>query len=294
MERMSDYLVAAGRLKAPKPPLDYTYTDPVAAVDPALVKVAGTLPALTMAGRPDRRGADRRGLHRRTTTSPGSRRPAGADAARRRRARVDARARTSRDRFGVPDATDDVDAALARARRRRGRRRDAGRHARGDRARGRARRQGDPAAEADGGQRRRPAGASSTWRARTACDLQVSFMHRFFDEVVEARRLLREGAIGRVLSARLRNATPGPDWGDWFFRADDVSRRRRVAARRARHRPRRAPARPHPHGRARERAPPARCAGSPDGRDRARSRTPTRAAPPTNWTMARWSRTRCR
>jgi predicted dehydrogenase len=53
-------------------------------------------------------------------------------------------------------------------------------------------------------------------------DLQVSFMHRFFDEVVEARRWLGEGAIGRVLSARVRNATPGPDWGDWFFRKASV------------------------------------------------------------------------
>ena len=53
-------------------------------------------------------------------------------------------------------------------------------------------------------------------------DLQVSFMHRFFDEVVEARRWLAEGAIGRVLTARIRNATPGPDWGDWFFRKASV------------------------------------------------------------------------
>lgn len=58
--------------------------------------------------------------------------------------------------------------------------------------------------------------------ARAQVDLQVSFMHRFFDEVVEARRLLREGALGRVLSARVRNATPGPDWDDWFFRAVNV------------------------------------------------------------------------
>lgn len=41
MERLSEYLVATGRLKAPKSPLDYTYTDPTAAVDPALVKVPG-------------------------------------------------------------------------------------------------------------------------------------------------------------------------------------------------------------------------------------------------------------
>lgn len=54
--------------------------------------------------------------------------------------------------------------------------------------------------------------------ATRGVDLQVSFMHRFFDEVVEARRWLDEGTIGRVLSARVRNATPGPDWSDWFFR----------------------------------------------------------------------------
>jgi predicted dehydrogenase len=54
--------------------------------------------------------------------------------------------------------------------------------------------------------------------AREGVDLQVSFMHRFFEEVVQAREWLREGVIGRVLGARMRNATPGPDWGDWFFR----------------------------------------------------------------------------
>jgi predicted dehydrogenase len=49
-------------------------------------------------------------------------------------------------------------------------------------------------------------------------DLQVSFMHRFFDEVMAARRWLDEGLAGRVLAARIRNATPGPDWGAWFYR----------------------------------------------------------------------------
>lgn len=58
----------------------------------------------------------------------------------------------------------------------------------------------------------------------SACgiDLQVSFMHRYFDEVVAARRWLEEGLIGRVLTARIRNATPGPDWGAWFFRKASV------------------------------------------------------------------------
>ena len=48
-------------------------------------------------------------------------------------------------------------------------------------------------------------------------DLQVSFMHRYFEEVQQARELLGAGAIGPVQSIRIRNATPGPDWGDWFF-----------------------------------------------------------------------------
>ena len=48
-------------------------------------------------------------------------------------------------------------------------------------------------------------------------DLQVSFMHRYFEEVEWARKGLADGLIGRVHSLRVRNATPGPDWGDWFF-----------------------------------------------------------------------------
>ena len=47
--------------------------------------------------------------------------------------------------------------------------------------------------------------------------LQVSFMHRYFEEVVLARQLLADGAIGRPYSMRMRNATPGPDWGTWFY-----------------------------------------------------------------------------
>jgi ABC-type nitrate/sulfonate/bicarbonate transport system substrate-binding protein len=45
MERLTEFLVASGRLKSPKHPLDYTYTDPVAAVDPSLVKVPGRFKA---------------------------------------------------------------------------------------------------------------------------------------------------------------------------------------------------------------------------------------------------------
>lgn len=47
--------------------------------------------------------------------------------------------------------------------------------------------------------------------------LQVSFMHRHFEEVVMARQWLADGAIGRPYMMRMRNATPGPDWGHWFY-----------------------------------------------------------------------------
>lgn len=59
--------------------------------------------------------------------------------------------------------------------------------------------------------------------ARSAgVDLQVSFMHRYFEEVEAARKLIGSGAIGTVTSARMRNATPGPDWADWFFKRQRV------------------------------------------------------------------------
>ena len=41
MESMSGYLVASGRLRSPKHPLDYTFSDPVAAADPSLVRTPG-------------------------------------------------------------------------------------------------------------------------------------------------------------------------------------------------------------------------------------------------------------
>jgi predicted dehydrogenase len=59
--------------------------------------------------------------------------------------------------------------------------------------------------------------------AAASCDLQVSFMHRYFDEFVAARALVAAGAVGTVRSIRLRNATPGPDWADWFFDPARVS-----------------------------------------------------------------------
>ena len=58
---------------------------------------------------------------------------------------------------------------------------------------------------------------------RAGIDLQVSFMHRHFEEMQLARTLLREHAIGTVHTVRVRNATPGPHWGDWFFDAANVA-----------------------------------------------------------------------
>ena len=57
---------------------------------------------------------------------------------------------------------------------------------------------------------------------RAHVDLQVSFMHRFFEEVLQARAWLAEGVIGPIHSVRIRNATPGPDWGDWFYAKERV------------------------------------------------------------------------
>jgi UDP-N-acetyl-2-amino-2-deoxyglucuronate dehydrogenase len=52
----------------------------------------------------------------------------------------------------------------------------------------------------------------------------TSYMHRHFPETATWRAMmLAEGeasavsAFGPVLSVRIRNATSGPDWGDWFY-----------------------------------------------------------------------------
>lgn len=57
---------------------------------------------------------------------------------------------------------------------------------------------------------------------RAGIALSVSFMHRYFEEVIHVRELLAEKRLGSVLSVRMRNATPGPDWGDWFFSRERV------------------------------------------------------------------------
>jgi predicted dehydrogenase len=52
--------------------------------------------------------------------------------------------------------------------------------------------------------------------------LYVSYMHRYFDEVVKLRELLAEAVLGRVHSIRQRNATPGAAWAAWFYSKEKV------------------------------------------------------------------------
>ncbi len=59
--------------------------------------------------------------------------------------------------------------------------------------------------------------------AAAKVDLQVSFMHRYFEEFRMAKMLVAAGEIGGVTSVRIRNATPGPDWADWFFKKSRVA-----------------------------------------------------------------------
>ena len=130
-------------------------------------------------------------------------------------------ARSLAQRFGVPDSTTDVAATLAR------RDIDAVVIATPDETHeplavaaaqaGKSILLQKPMATSVDGAERIVAAAS-----RHGVDLQVSFMHRFFDEVEEARRRLSNGLVGRVLAARIRNATPGPDWQAWFFRKASV------------------------------------------------------------------------
>lgn len=49
----------------------------------------------------------------------------------------------------------------------------------------------------------------------------VSWMHRYFEEVVKVRELLAEGVLGRIYSIRQRNATPGAPLA-WFYSKEKV------------------------------------------------------------------------
>ncbi len=57
---------------------------------------------------------------------------------------------------------------------------------------------------------------------RNRVSLSVSFMHRYLDEVVRTQQLLADPSYGPVQAIRIRNATPGADWNDWFFSRDFV------------------------------------------------------------------------
>jgi predicted dehydrogenase len=57
----------------------------------------------------------------------------------------------------------------------------------------------------------------------SAAPLTVSFMHRYFPEVGWLKQVLAEGSLGPIHMVRMRNATPGADWNDWFYTADHVA-----------------------------------------------------------------------
>jgi predicted dehydrogenase len=60
-------------------------------------------------------------------------------------------------------------------------------------------------------------------QSRCGTPLTVSFMHRYFPEVRWLRDLMRGGELGPVHSVRIRNATPGADWNDWFYAEGQVA-----------------------------------------------------------------------
>lgn len=52
--------------------------------------------------------------------------------------------------------------------------------------------------------------------------LVPSFMHRFLPEVLRAKDYIDQGILGRVHTVRIRNATPGASWADWFYHREKV------------------------------------------------------------------------
>jgi predicted dehydrogenase len=57
----------------------------------------------------------------------------------------------------------------------------------------------------------------------SGASLTTSFMHRYFPEVRWLRARIAERAFGPIHFVRIRNATPGADWADWFFRPEQVA-----------------------------------------------------------------------
>jgi predicted dehydrogenase len=58
---------------------------------------------------------------------------------------------------------------------------------------------------------------------RNNVQLYVSFMHRYMEEIEELQNLLQAGALGQIYTVRMRNATPGANWGRWFYSKENVS-----------------------------------------------------------------------
>ena len=51
---------------------------------------------------------------------------------------------------------------------------------------------------------------------RAEVNFQVSYMHRYFEEVVYVRDLIKSGKFGAIHTVRMRNATSGPIW-PWYY-----------------------------------------------------------------------------
>ena len=197
---------------------------PLAAVDPALVKVAGPLQGVSaMRRRRSRRRRCSAPASSPSTTSPGSRRRAARRARRRRRARARAREarREALRRAGGRRPTGarrstarDVEAVVDR---------DARRHARDDRRAPRRRRARRSCCRsrwpaASRGCRAHHRGRGDA-RRRPAGQLHASLFRGGRQARAPGSTRARSAACSR---ARIRNATPGPDWGDWFFRTRRV------------------------------------------------------------------------
>lgn len=58
---------------------------------------------------------------------------------------------------------------------------------------------------------------------QSGCKLTVSFMHRYFPEITWLKQVLAGQTYGPVHFVRMRNATPGADWGDWFYNPANVA-----------------------------------------------------------------------
>jgi predicted dehydrogenase len=57
----------------------------------------------------------------------------------------------------------------------------------------------------------------------TGTRLTVSFMHRYFPEVLWLRQQIANRTYGKIHAIRMRNATPGADWAEWFFDPANVA-----------------------------------------------------------------------